>query len=446
MKLRSVLAYFLITSACAQADTITADDYPSPGVYNSQPLTLVNLTDLALRRNTKTRLSWADIRASEAGLELARAGYWPQIDASISAQRNRALNFTGQSADTQTRYSTSVSLSYLLWDFGTRHGELKQAEFQLVSTRLLQNQVMQDVILQVEQAYYLTLGLEAVVVASRQSSMDAETNLVATLDRRTAGLSTVGDVYRAEAALAEARLALQQTEGQLAAARGALAVAVGDTPDTLLSLAPWEPVTPDALPVQNVKRLLDEAFGTRPDLLAASAQEQASAAKVRAARGSGFPIISLDASTGSTQVQNIGDSSQFSALLSIKIPLFSGFADRASVRQASAELESARAFNEELRSQVALQVWRAYQNLRTSVMTLESSDALLKSAQQAADVSVARYKTGLDTILDALSAQSTLANARVQQIQARFNWMVARATLGHAIGGLMAPLSTQERP
>jgi len=440
------LAALLAVAPSAHADTMVATDNSVAAPADTQSLTLVQLTDLALRRNPKTRLAWAAIRYSEAGVELARAGYWPQIDATLSAQRSRALNFSGQPADTQTRYGASVSLSYLLWDFGARSGTLDQAKFELASAQLSQNQTVQDVILQVEQAYYQVLGLQAVVEANRQSLKDAETNLAAAQDRRASGLATVGDVYKAEAALAGAKLALQQAEGQLAAARGALAAAIGDAPDTLLSLAAWEAQVTPELPAQTVASLLDDARSARPELLAAKAQEQAAAAKLAAIRGSGLPSLNFDANAGHTQVHDVGDSSQFSALLSLKIPLFAGFGDRAAIHQAEAALDSARANSDDLRSQVELQVWQAYQNLRTAAVTLDTSAAQLKSAQQAADVSNARYKSGLDTILDVLSAQTTLANARVQQVQARLDWAAARTALGHAVGGLKAPATTTESP
>ena len=424
--------------------TARADDAPktfiAPRLATAQrPLTLVQLTDMALRRNPKTQLAWAAIRSSEAGVELAKAGYWPQVDATVNASRNRALNFSGQPANIQTRYGASVSLSYLLWDFGARSGTLDQAKFELASAHLSQDQTVQDVILQVEQAYYQVLGLQAVTEANRQSLKDAQTNLAAVQDRRSAGLATVGEVYQAEAALAGAKLALQQSDGQLAAARGQLAVAVGDAPDMELKLATWEQIESPALPEQSVTSLLDDARGARPELLAAKAQEQAAAAKLEATRGSGLPTLNFDANAGHTQVRNVGDSNQFSALLSLKIPLFAGFADRAAVHQAEAALDSARANSDDLRSQVELQVWQAYQNLRTAVVTLDTSAAQLKSAELAAEVANARYKSGLSTILDLLSAQTTLANARVQQVQARLDWAAGRTVLGHAVGGLKAP-------
>lgn len=440
-----IIASAVTAPTLARADPLSArDDHATTAMTTTPALTLVELTDLALRRNPQTRLAWAALRASEAGVELARAGYWPQIDATLSAQRNRALNFSGLPSNTQTRYGASVSLSYLLWDFGSRSGLLDQAKFELASAQLSQNQTVQDVILQVEQAYYLVLGLQAVVEANRQSLHDAETNLSAAQDRKTSGLATVGDIYNLEAALAGVKLALQQSEGQLAVARGQLATAVGDSPDTLLPLAGWEEedVAP-LIPSQSVADLLATARGARPELLAAKAREQAAAANIDVTRGRGLPNLNFDAVAGQTHVVDVGDSSQFNALLSLNIPLFAGFGDRAALKQAEALRDTARATSDDLRGQVELQVWQAYQNLRTAGVTVDTSAAQLRSAQQAMEVSNARYKSGLNTILDVLSAQTALANARVQQVQARLDWVAGRAALGHAVGGLVPPTSLE---
>src|SRR3569832_2451404 len=66
--------------------------------------TLVELTALAQRRNHKTRLAWAAIRSSEAGVELARAGYLPAIGAAGGAQRGRAREGAGRPAGARARY------------------------------------------------------------------------------------------------------------------------------------------------------------------------------------------------------------------------------------------------------------------------------------------------------------------------------------------------------
>jgi outer membrane protein TolC len=80
---------------------------------------------------------------------------------------------------------------------------------------------------------------------------------------------------------------------------------------------------------------------------------------------------------------------------------------------------------------------------------------LLASAQQSEEVALGRYRAGVGTVLDLLSAQSALANARAQQVQARWIWQSALAQLAHDTGVLdsgggapfdLAPDSTRKNP
>jgi outer membrane protein TolC len=85
---------------------------------------------------------------------------------------------------------------------------------------------------------------------------------------------------------------------------------------------------------------------------------------------------------------------------------------------------------------VALEVWRAYQDLRTQDQSLSTAADLQASAQEAYNAALARYKAGVGTLIDLLNAQTTLASASLQQIRARLDWNVAKATLARAIGVL----------
>lgn len=427
-----------LTSPCMAA-------VPPPDI--SQALTLVQLTDIALSNNPQTRIAWATIRQSQAGVELAHAGYWPLVSASYTYERNKQVNFSGSSVGTQTRYGPSISLSYLLWDFGNRSGTFDAAKFALTAANLSKNQALQDVILQVEQGYYQVLGLQALQDANEDNVKDAQTSLDAAQQRKRSGLATIGDVYQAEAALAGARLALQQTEGNLAIARGQLAVAAGYSANAKLTLAPWQAQVIPKLPQQDIASLMQQARAGRPELLASKAREHQAISSLEATRGQGLPTLELNANAGrNTSV--FGDTrtstNSYSAGVTLSVPLFAGFGDRAALHQAQAEVDIAQATTRQLQQQVELEVWQAYQNLHTAAATLTTTAVQLKSAQQAADVTNARYKNGLNSILDMLSAQATLANARVQQVQARLNWFAAQAALGHAVGGLTAPPDPSE--
>ena len=84
--------------------------------------------------------------------------------------------------------------------------------------------------------------------------------------------------------------------------------------------------------------------------------------------------------------------------------------------------------------------WRTvvtpYVPLHTAAARVRTADVLLASARQSEDVARGRYRAGVGTILDLLTAQTALASARAQQAQTRWTWATALAQLAHDVGVL----------
>jgi len=97
--------------------------------------------------------------------------------------------------------------------------------------------------------------------------------------------------------------------------------------------------------------------------------------------------------------------------------------------------EDARSFQQ----QIDLQVWSSYYGLSTAAQRVRTSRDFLSTAQQSADVAANRYRSGVGSILDLLTAEAALESARAQEIQARADWFVAVAQLAHDTGGLTPP-------
>ena len=159
------------------------------------------------------------------------------------------------------------------------------------------------------------------------------------------------------------------------------------------------------------------------------------AAFLNAAKAAGLPTVSLAAAPA---FQDIGGSSSHTSSIGVtlNVPLFTGFSTTYKVRNAEALKEAREAQRERIRQQVALDVWQSYQNLLTSGQSLQTTADLLNSAEAAEKVALGRYKAGVGSILDVLNAQSALALARQQRVQATFDWNVSRATLAQAMGNL----------
>jgi outer membrane protein TolC len=86
--------------------------------------------------------------------------------------------------------------------------------------------------------------------------------------------------------------------------------------------------------------------------------------------------------------------------------------------------------------QVVFQVFSSYHSLGTATQRVRTTRDLLESAQAAEEVALGRYRAGAGSALDLLSAQSALADARAQEIGARFGWYAALAQLAHDVGVL----------
>jgi outer membrane protein TolC len=193
-------------------------------------------------------------------------------------------------------------------------------------------------------------------------------------------------------------------------------------------------LTPSPRFEEEVAKLIDDARSHRPDLSAAEAQIKAAQAGVAAAEAAGKPTVSLSSALTFAD-SGIAASSRNAALgIQVSIPLFTGYNTTYRIRAAQEQVAIKQAQREKLGLQIALDVWKAYQGLMTETQSVRSSQDLLLSASQSERVALGRYKAGVGNILDTLTAQSALASARQQQIQAMYNWHIARAVLAQAIG------------
>ena len=411
---------------------------PEPAVArpaDDRPLTLPELTELALQNNPRTRQAWYAARAQAAGVGLEKADDLPTIVADLTYQRSESGSQTGNQNPWLTRYGPAVTLNYLLYDFGVGDNRVLAAEYQALAAALSQNRTLQDVVFQVEQAYYRYLGFEALVRSNELFLKSVNTSLDATQRRREGGLATAADVYRAETQVAQAQLNLTRSKGELEKARGGVASAAGlpvNAPLRIQSLD-GEPRIREIN--ESLNDILSRAKLNRPDLIGAEAQARAARAQAEAASRGAWPTLSLNATTGRSFY---GDDRPFtdtnSALVTLRIPIFTGFNQTYTVRQAEARASQAEASRDILSRQTELEVWQSYYDVQTAAGGVSTTAVQLRAAQQTAEATLARYRGGFGSLLDLITAQVDESNARVQRIQSFLDWFTAVARLNFSIG------------
>jgi len=186
----------------------------------------------------------------------------------------------------------------------------------------------------------------------------------------------------------------------------------------------------------------------RPDLAAAQAQRDSAIADITVARAPGRPSVSVSA--GRTRIDTTAIPLQNYSQIGVSVtwPIFTGFNVGYNVRQAQAALETREVNADQVRLAVSQDVWNGYYGMDAANQQLAATATLVKTASDNQEVAVGRYKAGVGTIVDLLTAQTAGANAQQARIAAERNWQVARAQLVLALGRLTSaePLTGNALP
>jgi outer membrane protein TolC len=421
-----------------------------------QQLSLAEVVDLGLRNNPQTRVSWANARAAAAAYGSERGAYFPTIDGDVTGTRLKTVASQGRTAVTQSVLNPSLSLNYLLFDFGGRSGTVGAARNSLLAANYTHNATLQDVVLQIQTAYFQYVANRALLQAQQTTTREARTNLEAAEARRRAGVATIADVLQARTAASQAELAAETTQGDLQTSRGALALALGLPANLPYDIDTTTGQPPVSVLADSVDALIARAMEARPDLAAARADYEASRSEISVARASRLPSLQLNGTGGRTYTTTLPDGgNNYTVSLGLRIPIFAGFSRIYDHGEAVALADAAQARASALGQQVVFQVFSSYHSLQTAARRVATARDLMASAEQSNEVALARYRSGVGSVLDLLSAQSALADARAQQVLARLVWNTSLAQLAHDAGVLdtrggsslrLEPDSTQSTP
>jgi TolC family type I secretion outer membrane protein len=421
------------------------EEYTKPGTT----LSLAQLVDVGLRNNPRTREAWYFARAQAADVGVKRAEYFPVVEIDGSITREKTSDVFGLTNFLQTTYGPAASLNWLLFDFGGRTADVAEAQANLYAADWGHSAAIQDVVLSIAQAYYGYLNAKALVAAREVNLDEAKRNLEAAEERHRAGVATIADVLQAKTVVSQVQLNLQDAQGQVQVIRGALATAVGVPATVPVDVGEL----PENLPLdraqQSVDDLINRAMTERPDLAARRFEAQAAQSHIQSVRSDGLPKLLAIGSVGRTYYYRpVGPSftDDYAGTLLLRIPVFQGGDTVYSTKQAQEQAKQAGATAERTADQVILEVWTSYYDVQTSSQRVRTSRDLLASASQSAEVAQGRYKEGVGSILDLLTAQALLADARAQEVEARSLWFLSMAELAHATGALLPRASEIMNP
>jgi outer membrane protein len=417
----------------------------------ARPLELEDVMLQAVCTNPQARQTWADARAQAAQVGVAEAAYLPTLSASTGIERDRVAttyavpNFGPytQSQGTTSRYA-SVDLNWVLFDFGQRSAGVRQARALLAAANSTHDDMLQTVLLNAAQAYYDLQDAQAAEAAAHAAEDAAQESFDEAKARHDAGAGALAAQLQAQTTYRRAMLDRVTAQGDVEAARGSLAAAMGLPADSPVQIAAEDrPVDLHAF-AQSVSQLMEQAKAQHPKLMAARAKLDAARANIDAVRAQGLPSVALTAGlmrnnpSYQQQPQQVPVTASHSSSIGIRItiPLFDGFSSGYRVSAAKAQADAAEAELEASELQVSLDVWKSYQSLRADTANLDNTEALLSDARRSVDIARGRYKAGVGTFTELLNAQTALADAGKQRVQIVSKWRAARLKLAASLGNI----------
>jgi NodT family efflux transporter outer membrane factor (OMF) lipoprotein len=414
---------------------------------------LSRLIDDAFRYNTDIRVAAANLRRARAEISEARAGRLPTTGVSASYSRSRIgrdqlgpAAGSGSSAGSSSTpdhfdsdfYEAGFDASYEVDVFGrvsrsveAARGDAQAAEAELEGVRI-------SIAAQVAQSYAGACGAAMQADVARDSAALAAN--VRDLNQRLldAGRGTQRDVDQANVLVEQARAQVPGFEGERRAQLYALATLTGRPPseiDEAASACRVVPKVKTQIPVGDGAALL----ARRPDVRAAERKLAADTARIGIATASLYPSITLLGSVtlGAPQLGNIGKGSSFGyslgPLISWSFPNFA--AARARIRQARAGSDASLA---KFEGAILTALSETEQALARYAAALQQNAALSRaaaSAQDAADQTNQRFRSGRDNFLDVLVAEQNRAAARQALAQSDLDVAILQVSLFKALGG-----------
>jgi outer membrane protein TolC len=384
----------------------------------------------------------ARVRTAGAQRRSAWGAFLPTLSASSSASEffsegtSRIDPITGQltTGNSSNRsISTSLSANVDLFTGFRRGAEMRAAragedaaDATLIDARFQQS-------LNTTNQFLDALAAAQLLRVRESSVRRAEEQLKTSVAKLRAGSATRSDSLRSLVTLGNTRVDLITTQAQLAAAEANLARLIGQRGRVQ---AVDDSSFYSVQPVIDTQSLRIEAASRSPRVQSAAANAIAARASVRASRSAYWPSLNLAANTGwnGSRSNDYDLLNQRQLSLSLRWTLFNGFDRELTIVQREADLDLAEATASDAQLGVEAELITRVAELDAARARIEITGTSVQAAREDLRVQQERYRLGASTIVDLLTSQEALNQAEVDVVNARFDYLRAKAQLEALIG------------
>jgi outer membrane protein len=406
---------------------------------------LGDLFDIALHNNPSTKSSWESAKAAAATYGENLSSYLPSIafDAEFNANREGYIFNSVERGqmfmmNNQIQYGPILSLSYLLFDGGERKAKAGKYFWLLQQSNYLHNENIQTIMQSVADSYYTYLADQAQYEADVEDLENAQEAFKAATDKYKAGIFSITDMLQTKTNYLQKKVNLTNQKNIVENSYVSLITTLGlpsniDTVDLMhfpknLATSPF---------CGEIDELINIAKECRGEFLAAKSAVLSAREDVKMAESEILPKLNLTGTAGEYWYQRgYRDQGNYNIYLDLTFPVFSGFYYRNQVKNKKSTLAKAKATLYSTELSIIEEIKYAMNDFNAAQEKIHDTCEYLEAARIENDAMFKKYKNGIVSILDLLSAQAFLADAKSQYIAAQKDYYTSIIDLSFATGML----------
>lgn len=380
------------------------------------------------------------INTAEAGIGLANAGYYPDIDLGAGYTRIGPVpsitipnmgSFNMAPAD---NYNATVNVRQTVYDFSKTNTNIQTAESGKAITEKNVDLVKQKLSeLTIVNYYTLAYLQEAIHIRNIQLEI-LNQHLDFVNRKKETGSATDYEILSTKVRISVAKNQKLDIETALNNQLAILNSLLGLPEGTRIKVRNRPATHIDDIQYDSLKKY---ALTHRDELILVDLRRKQAELHLQSIKIENNPVISAFVSAG-IKDGYFPDLSKpkanYVAGLGIKIPIYTASRHQYNLQIASSDINSIKQDLEQNRREVSLEVYRNLNNLQASQRKIDESELQLEQAAEARNLADLSFKAGSLTNLDLLDSESLEAESKLNLMRARTDFMINSARLEISIG------------
>lgn len=418
-------------------------------------ISLQDAIDIALENSSQLKVATNEVELADKQVLNEKADYLPSINANMSGNKSIGRNFNQDIGEIVTETTNSffgnVSADLPIYSGLENLHSLRSSQYDKQSSEENLQRVRENIIFNTASNYLQYILDQQFLEIDRENLEASRKTLEQVRAQVEVGSRPQVDLYNQEATVANNELAVVNSENAVQSSRLQLIQTLQIDPRK-----EYEFSTPEinaqtvAAADYDLNQLVDTALENRSDLKREELNIQSLEYQLKATRGSLYPSLNLSGSVGSRysdgipldfQDQFFDQNIQRSIGLSLSIPIFGNLDRRTNVQSQQINYKNAKLNLENTELQVVQEVNQAYNDYRSYIQQLESSEKALQAAERSYLTQKERYEVGAGTLIELSDANAQYVEAQANRAQALFRVIFQQKLLDYYIGRLDSNVS-----